>query len=199
MRHLLLALLLLPASPAALPAQWRVALLTGTAASHGDARDETDPTRPEIHADALATLAVSLARNRGPWRIGVDLHHTSADLAEISGSTALTTRNALSAWGAALELGHRLAGRAGGPNLRVSLAAGVDRWRFELDESSPRWRASARGAWELEAPITTRWAAVVRGQASVGPSVFRREELPEGFVQRTAVRLGMVFGVARQW
>jgi hypothetical protein len=196
-RHLLLALLLL-AGPTTLHAQWRVTLLTGTASSYGDARDDTDPTHPEIHADAPATLAVSLVRDRGPWRVGLELHHTSADLAEISGSSAVTTRSVLKAWGLAFDLTHRLAGREGAPALFVSLGAGVDRWSFDLAESSPRWRATARGALDAELPINPAWGVVIRGQATAGPSVFKAEELPEGFVQRTAARVGVVFGVARR-
>lgn len=197
MRHLLLAFLLLSGSTR-LHAQWRVALLTGTASSYGDARDDTDPAHPEIHAEGPATLTISLAHEHGPWRVGLELHHTSADLAEISASSAVTTRNVLKAWGTAVELTHRIAGRPGSSALHVSLGAGIDRWTFDLVESSPRWRASARGALAAELPINPAWSAVIRGQVTAGPSVFKPEELPEGFVQRTAFRLGLVVGVARR-
>lgn len=197
MRHLLLAVLLLSGSTA-LHAQWRVAVLTGTASSHGDARDETDPAHPEIHAEAPATVGMSVADERGPWRVSLELHHISADLAEVSGSSAVTTRGALKAWGTALELAHRIIGRQGAASLFATLGAGIDRWTFDLDDGSPRWRAAARSALELELPINPMWSGILRSQATVGASVFKPEELPEGFVQQTAVRLGVVFGVARR-
>jgi len=195
-RYLLLVLLL--AVPTTLRAQWRIALLTGSASSHGDARNDTDPAHPEIRADAPATISVGLARERGPWRVGVELHHTSADLAEISALSAVTTRSVLKAWGAAIEGSRRIAGGRDAPALSVGVGAGIDRWTFDLDESSPRWRATARGAIEAEMPIGAAWRAVIRSQAAVGPSVFKPDELPDGFVQRMAVRIGVVFGVSRR-
>lgn len=196
MRYLLLALLL--SVPTTLPAQWRLALLTGSASSHGDARNDSDPAHPEIRADAPATLSVSFARERGPWRVGVELHHTSADLAEISDASAVTTRSVLKAWGAAIEWSRRIAGGGDASALSIAVGAGIDRWTFDLDESSPRWRATARGTIEAEMPISAAWRAVIRSQAAVGPSVFRPDELPDGFVQRMAVRIGLVVGVARR-
>jgi hypothetical protein len=196
-RRLPLAFLLL-AAPATLPAQWRAAFLTGTAVSHGDARDETDPAHPEIHAEAPATLSVSLAREHGGWRIGMEFHHTSADLTEISESAAVSTRDVLKAWGAALEVARRLVGREGAPALHVAVGVGLDRWTFDIPDDSPRWRPSLRGALEAELPINQKWSGVVRSQVSAGPSVFNSEELPDGFVQRTAVRAGLVVGVSRR-
>jgi hypothetical protein len=194
-RYLLLLALLLSV-PTSLRAQWRIALLAGSASSHGDARDDTDPAHPEIRADAPATISAALARERGPWRVAVELHHTSADLAEISAASAVTTRSVLKAWGAAIEWSRRIAGDGDTPALSVAVGAGIDRWTFDLDESSPRWRASARGAIEAEIPISAAWRAVIRSQAAVGPSVFKPDELPDGFVQRMAVRIGLVLGVA---
>jgi hypothetical protein len=195
-RYLLLVLLL--SFPTTLRAQWRIALLTGSASSHGDARNDSDPAHPEIRADAPATLSVALARERGPWRAGIELHHTSADLAEISAASAVTTRSVLKAWGAAIEWSRRIAGGGDAPALSVAVGAGIDRWTFDLDESSPRWRATARGTIEAEMPISAAWRAVIRGQAAVGPSVFKPDELPDGFVQRMAVRVGLVVGVSRR-
>ena len=197
MRPFLLALLLLPGW-SALPAQWRVAVLSGTAASHGDARDEIDPAHPEIRADGPATVAVALTRERGSWRLGWELHRTSADLAEISASAGVSTRGVLTAWGAAFDLARRIAGRDEAPALHLLLGAGIDRWTFALSESAPRWRGTARGAVEAGLPINPAWSAVIRGQATAGPSVFTAAELPEGFAPRTALRIGIVLGVSRR-
>ena len=197
MRRFAVALLLLSA-PATLHAQWRLALLTGTAVTHGDARDDTDPAHPEFHAEAPATLALRLARRQGASWLAVEVHHTSADLAEISASTAVMTRGALTAWGTALELTHRVVGPQDGPALNAVLGAGIDRWTFNLDDGAPRWRGSVRGALEADLPINPKWSGVIRSQIVAGPSVFNAEELPEGFEQRMAVRIGLVFGVSRR-
>jgi hypothetical protein len=191
--------LLLFSAPVTLPAQWRVTLFSGTASSHGDSRDDSDPAHPQIRADAPATLALSLTQQQGAWQGGLEFHHISADLGETSASTAVATRDVLKAWGAALEVSRRIAGEDGHPTFNAVAGAGVDRWTFDLGDDSPRWRLSARGALELAVPVTPAWSVVIRGQAIAGPSVFNPEDLPEGFVQLTALRVGLMLGVSRRF
>ncbi|MGH7593801.1 MAG: hypothetical protein ACRELE_08130, partial [Gemmatimonadales bacterium] len=83
MRHIMLSALLL-AAPSALSAQWRIAALSGSTASHGDARNESDPDHPEFHADRPAALAVVVSREAGRWRMSVEGRHSTADLSEVS-------------------------------------------------------------------------------------------------------------------
>lgn len=198
MRNLLLALSLCSA-PTALAAQWRLALLAGTSSTRGDARDEMDPARPEIRATGPTTITLAVARDAGAWRVGIDVHRANADVAEVSATTAVTTRDALRAWGGALEVGRRLLGRTPGPTLHALIGAGIDRWAFQLDDAAPRWRTTGRGALEAAMPIGAAWRAVIRAQATVGPSVFDQGELPDGFVQRAAVRTGVILGIARRF
>lgn len=195
MRHLLLCLLVCTAS-SALNAQWRVALLSGSATSHGDARDDVDPAHPEFHADHPATLTVAVARETGRWRVGVEGHHSTADLSEVSASAAVTTFGAFDAWGAGFEVGVRIAGQSSTPTLRAGVGLGGDRWSFA--GAPARWRAAAHGALEADFPIGRRWSAVVRGEVTAGPSVFTTAELPEGFRQRAMWRTGFALGIARQ-
>jgi len=179
-------------------AQWHVAALAGNAAAHGDARNDTDPAHPEFHADRPATIAIALARDAGAWRMSVEVRRSSADLSEVGNSAVVvSTRGAFDAWGAGVELGHRLAGRLPGPTLHAVVGGGADRWR--LEQSPARWRPSMRGAMEADLPLGKRWFAVLRGEATMGPSVFTAEELPEGFAQRRMWRTGVVLGVARGW
>lgn len=194
-RYIMLAVLLFTGS-AALTAQWRITVLSGSATSHGDARDNSDPAHPEFHADRPATLTVSLAREAGPWRVSVEGRHSTADLSEVSRAVAVTTFGAFEAWGAGLELGIRIAGHPSTPTLRAGVGLGGDRW--SLDGAPARWRATARGALEAEFPVARGWSAVVRGEATVGPSVFMADELPEGFAQRNMWRSGIALGVARR-
>ena len=195
MRQIMLAILLLTGSTT-LAAQWRVAVLSGSATSHGDARDDSDPAHPEFHAERPATLAVTLARDAGRWRVSVEGRHSTADLSEVSHSVAVTTFGAFKAWGAGVELGVRIAGRPLAPELRAGLGVGGDRW--SLDGAGARWRATARGSLEADFPVARAWSAVVRGEATIGPSVFTAEELPEGFVQRKMWRIGIALGAARR-
>ena len=71
MRHIILPILFL-ATALPLGAQWRVALLAGSAASHGESRNDTDPAHPEFHAARPATMALTIGRELGPWRLTLE-------------------------------------------------------------------------------------------------------------------------------
>jgi hypothetical protein len=194
-QHIVLAVLLL-AGPTALAAQWRLAVLTGSATSHGDARDNSDPTHPEFHADRPVTLTLALTRDAGPWRLSLEGRRLTADLSEVSRSVAVTTFGAFEAWGAGIELNVRIAGHPSQAELRAGLGLGGDRW--SLEGASARWRATAAGSLEADLSVARGWNAIVRGGVTTGPSVFRTEELPEGFARRTSWRTGIALGVARR-
>lgn len=198
MRRILLACFACLA-PITLHAQWRLALLHGSANSHGDAQADIDPEHPELHAERPATWTFSLARGIGAWRIEVGMHRTSADLAEVGGTSRISTNGVLAAWGTGIELTRRVAGRAGSTALLAGAGVTIDRWTFDLVDASPRTRWAARGVLEVDLPITPKWGAVIRGELLFGPSVFQSAELPEGFSTRAATRLGLVLGVARSW
>ncbi|HEY3935055.1 MAG TPA: hypothetical protein VGL65_10620 [Gemmatimonadales bacterium] len=196
-RTFILALLLVP--PASLSAQWHAAILGGTIVSRGDARDALDPDHPEIRADRLVVVTATVAQSLGRWRIGLEARHAGADLAEASDAAVITTPGVLSAWGAGLEVAIRVVGRAAGPSLYAALGAGADRWSFDLDQSTPRWRSAIRGALEASLPIGRGWDAVARSEVTRSPSIFRADELPEGFEARAAWRRGVALGIRRTW
>ncbi|MGH7524619.1 MAG: hypothetical protein ACREK8_09955 [Gemmatimonadales bacterium] len=182
---------------AALNAQWRVAAMAGSADSRGDARNEDDPDQPEFHAERPVTLALALGHEQGRWRINLEARRTTADLSEVSHSVGVTTYGAFSAWGAALEFQARLAGSSAGPAAWAGLGAGLDRW--SLDGARARWREVARGSIAGEFPMGRGWRFLVRGEASAGPSLFIKTELPEGFTPRMTWRTGITLGVAREF
>ena len=195
MRKILLVLLLVT-GPARLAAQWRIAILDGSAAAHGDARNDTDPARPEFHADRPTTVTVSIAHDHGRARFGVESRYTTADLIEEGASVAVTTFGVFQAWGAGAELGIRVAGRADAAQLRAGAGAGLDRW--QLEGGLARWRPSARGALEADFPFAQDWSAVIRAEVTVGPSIFIAEELPESFSPQASWRTGITRGIARR-
>ena len=198
MRCLLLAVLILSAH-SALPAQWQVALRHGTATSHGDARADLDPTHPALQAYRPGTWTLAVAHDPGAWRLALDVHRTSADLAELGSSSTVTTDGLLSAVGAGLELAYRIAGASAGSSLLLGGGVVIDRWTFDVADNSPRARVAARGSVEADLPIQHQWIAVIRGELLAGPSVFRPDELPEGFSTRPATRIGVALGLARRW
>ena len=197
--HRLLFSVLILSAPTVLPAQWQLALRHGTASSHGDAGADLDPTHPELQAYRPAMWTLAFARDIGAWRFELDLHRTTADLAEIGSSSSVTTNGVLSAVGGGLAVGIRIAGQPDRASLYVGAGAVVDRWTFDVADNSPRTRAAARGSLEADLPIQQRWSAVIRGELLAGPSVFRTDELPQGFSTRLATRVGVALGLARRW
>ena len=162
-------LLLLPLH--AVTAQWRLTLLHGSASASGYSRDEGG-------TDHLAFL---------PDR-------PSSNVIVIGPGTAIVTRRAMHAWGAAIEGTRRLVGAAGRPTLHAGLGLLVERWAFDLEANDARWRVAGRGAIEVGVPVTERWTGIVRGEVTVSPSVFSADELPEGYLRRMGWRRGLGLG-----
>jgi hypothetical protein len=194
---LLLSALLL--TPSHLPAQWRLAVATGPATTSGHSRDDLDSEHAEILPDHPATWSVGISRERGAWRLRLDGSWISSDLAIRGSTTSLVTHDALSAWGLGIEGSRRLLGPAASTSLWGGIGVIGERWSFATAGGDSRWRAALRGSLQLDVPFSSSWAALVRGEASVGSSLFSADELPEGYSRHKALRAGLLLGVSRQW
>ncbi len=183
----------------ALAAQDQVALLAGNAASRGNARSEAGPDHPELRPEPMAAFTLAWRHAAGRWRLDGEVRRTTADLAEIGPGTAVVTRGALHAWGAAALVGRRLAGAAGSANLAALAGVTFDRWQFSGIAGASRWRVAGTAALEAELPAGGRWSALFRGAVAAGPSLFDAAELPSEFHQAAAWRYGISVGVARRW
>lgn len=194
---LLLSALLL--TPCHLAAQWRLALATGPATTAGHSRDDLDSDHAEILPDHPATWSVGVSREHGAWRLRLDGSRISSDLAIRGSTTSLVTRDALSGWGVGLEASRRLLGQRELPSLWGGLGVAGEHWSFTTVGGDARWRATLRGSLQLDLPLSLHWAALVRGEAFVGSSLFSEDELPEGYSLHPALRAGLLLGVSRQW
>ncbi|HEX3926986.1 MAG TPA: hypothetical protein VHW65_03235 [Gemmatimonadales bacterium] len=195
----LLPLLLLVAAPVGAHAQWRVDLLAGSATVSGHARDGADPDHPQLRPDHPATWVAALSHDAGSWRLGVDARRTTADLGEVSSSTAVITRGALAAWEGAAELGRRIAGAPERTSLTAGAAVVWDRWQFRDITGASRSRWGGRGDLELAIPLGAHLSGIVRGEVLFEQSLFDADELPDGFTRQSGVRSGLLLGLARRW
>ncbi|MEP6590806.1 MAG: hypothetical protein ABJC19_06460 [Gemmatimonadota bacterium] len=178
-----------------LAAQWRLSLAAGPATTSGHSLDGTQDDRPAILPDHPQPWTLTLARQVGAWRLGIDGSRITADLAVRSSTTSLATRGALSAWGTGVELAHRVAARRDGWALWGGVGAVYERWTFDVAGGDARWRAAARAALQLDIPLATHWDGLLRGELGAGPSLFRNGELPEGYQRRGARRAALLLGV----
>jgi hypothetical protein len=172
-----------------------VTLAAGSASARGHAKADDDPERPEIAPDHPATLAVGMARSGTTWRIGIRATRTTSDLAVRGTETAVVTRGTLRAWGVGVEVGRRVAGSAGAPELRVLAGGQLERWTFPGTVSEARIIPAAVGAVEGQVPLRPRWHALMRGEVGIGGSLFREGELPLGYVTRAGQRAGIQVGI----
>ncbi|MEO7352875.1 MAG: hypothetical protein ABIZ70_00840 [Gemmatimonadales bacterium] len=194
MRPALLFLLAVGVTPP-LAAQWRFSLAAGPAATAGHSRDSIDPDQPSILPDHPVNWVAGVARAHGAWRIGVEGHRITSDLAVRGVSASVVTRGALSAWGLGAELSHRVLVAAAGASLHAGAGAVYERWSFAVADGEARWRAAARASLELDLPLAGRWSALVRGEGVAGQSLFRESELPEGYRGQTGYRAALLLGV----
>jgi hypothetical protein len=185
--------------PAALSAQWRLAITAGSSTVRGDARNDADADHPELRDDRPSTIRLAVGRDAGAWRVMAGLERTGADIAEASAATAIVTPDALHAWGASLEVGRRLLGHPEAARLYLLAGGQLARWTFDEVDASTRTRAAIQGAAEFDFPVGSRWSAVVRGELGTGESTFSADELPAGFAPVSRRRSGVSLGVAREW
>ncbi len=186
-------LLLLPLQSSA--AQWHVTAMHGSGTVSGHSRDDSGPEVLGFLPDRPSSFALAIGHDLGGIRVSLEVRRTSADLALRGDNTLIVTTGALHAWGGALEGARRVVGRDGQPTLRAGLGLLAERWTFDIAGSDPRWRAAARGALEVTVPIAGHWNGVLRGELAAGPSLFRLEELPEGYGRRMGWRRGIVLGI----
>ncbi len=189
----LLLVLFLPV--ATLGAQWQWSLTAGSASVSGHARAEDDPERPEVAPNHPMTLTLAVTRQRGAWRAGLQLARTRSDLGIRGIETAVVTRGTLRAWGTGVEIGRRIAGTAGAPELALLAGAVLERWTFPGTSGEARILASVRGAVEGTVPLRPRWQAIIRGEAALGGSLFRESDLPLGYTTHPGRRRGIRLGI----
>lgn len=192
-----ITLLLLCAAllPSHAEAQWRLSLAAGPAATTGHSRDNEDLDQPAILPDHPVNWMLGLARQRGQWRIGADAHRLTSDLAVRGKAASVVTRGALSAWGVGVELSRQVAHATAGPTLQVGAGGVFERWAFDVTGGDARWRAAGRISLQLDLPLARRWAVLVRGEGLGGRSLFRQDELPEGYTARAGYSAAMLLGV----
>lgn len=194
-RFPVVVLLLLALPPVPLHGQWQLNLVAGSARSAGHARADGDPEHPEVGPDRPATLALSLVRGLGAWQVGASLNRATADLTIRGRESAVLTRGGLTAWGAGVEIGRRIAGRTGAPTLAAVAGGAIERWSFPVSGGDPRTVVMARAALEGQLPLRAHWCGIVRGEAAVGGSLFSADELPPGYAVRAGRRWGLGLGV----
>ena len=178
-----------------LAAQWRLSIATGPATTSGHSLNATQDDRPAILPDHPQPWTLTLMRQMGAWRLGIDGSRITADLAVRGTTSSLATRGALSAWGTGVELARRITARHDGFALWGGVGAVYERWAFDVAGGDARWRPAARAALQLDIPLATHWNGLLRGELSAGPSLFRDGELPEGYQRRGARRAALLLGV----
>lgn len=181
--------------PALLPAQFDLTVRSGFVAHGAHATDGVASGAPTFRPGSGGEAAVALGARVGTWRVAVAMRRAPADLVLRGDDAGIITPDAITATAVGLELGRRLAGAPGGPELDAFLGAERVSWSFPgLDEPT---RSGWGGLVALEGvvPFGRRAAGVVRLEGARGGSLFTEEELPDGFARRGASRIGLSVGL----
>lgn len=197
MRPLALLLALLAPVPAA--AQWRATLLVGGARVTGHARADDDPDRRAFLPHHASSLDLALDREAGSWRAGIRLARLAADLALLGETAGALVRDALHGWRLGAVGGRTLLGDPDGA--RLTLLAGLDAERWTLDGVSDgtRSRVAVHATAEVAAPLGGAWRLALRYGVATGASLWREDDLPEGFARRAGRERRWSVGVGREW
>src|SRR5579859_294403 len=187
-RTLLVCLFL--AAPAALVAQWSVAVELGTARYSGASRDKSGSSDSiALRPYAATTGGVRVARQ---WaRVGVSLgisYGTPGIAGEATDFTFLFPSQA-SVFEFTPGISYSLARVGGGGALRVEAGPAVSWWNIGgLDQ---RVRVGAHTAVAYEWPVAGRFTGSVRAAIAVTPSIFSTSELPSALERRLTWRRGV--------
>lgn len=195
-RRLAILLLLVVGTARAMPAQrsWSIGLAASHALVTGDATDRDDPADPSIRPFHPSGWTLSVAREAGPWRVDLAVRAIDADLAVGDRDVIVLARRGLSATAMSVDLSRRIAGDARGTALRVGASVAAERWTVG---GTGRTRLVLEAIGALDAPLSARWAAEVRLAGGFGPSLFRAEDLPEGYRRSMERRITVALGVRR--
>ncbi len=188
--------------PPALAAQYQLAVLAGSAASHGNARSDIGPDHPELRPDNATAVAVAVRRWSGTLarRRRAPPHHRRP-FRNRSRHGGRHPRGARGMGWRRRSIGRRLAGAADAePASRRCSGAGRGPLAIRGDRRrQPMARRRAAPPLEADLPAGGRWLALIRGEVAVGPSLFDAGELPADFRATPAWRYGISLGVARAW
>lgn len=189
--RLLLSLLL----PATLPAQWHLAVRTAVIDHAGHAFDALDAEEPTLGPADSRDIGVAVGLDRGRWRAAISVRTDRPDLQLVGGESGIITRGAFQNTDVGVEVGPRLLGRPGAPELHALAGVTVTRWSFPELQDPARNRLALTLATEGSLPLRGHLHGVLRLEGYLGASLFEDADLPEGYQARGARRLGLALGL----
>jgi hypothetical protein len=185
------------AAPAALAAQWSVAVELGTARYSGTSRDRSGSSDSvALRPFAGTTGGVRVARQ---WaRVGVSLGVTygSPGIAGEATDLILVFTNQANVFELTPGVSYVVARVGAGGDLRVEAGPAVALW--SLAGVGKRVRIGAHASLAYQWPVAERFSGSVRAGVTVTPSIFSSGELPSSLARRATWRRGVSVGVAYQ-
>ncbi len=167
LRVAILAVFLLTSTSTRLTAQWRAGLEFGVErfGSWVQSRGEGGETGPSGRPTTTWPLTLRLEHGGAGVRLGVSANRTEPGLELFSNDLRVAVHPAFRIWAIAPDVSIRMAGLGNGGQLRVGIAAPVERWSFPVSADLPRWRLGAAGSVIAEFPMGPRMTARISGSA----------------------------------
>jgi hypothetical protein len=180
-----------PARP--LAAQWSVGAEIGLLACAGGATDTSASGNGNtLRPSTGTTYALRIARRFGRFGAGVSVLSMHAGAVAENDETLVELKGSIELLQVAPEMFVVLARPGTGGALLLHAGVQLDHWSVDSDG---RDRVAGLAALSLDWPMTGRIVGTFRGGLAVGPSVFKEEELPDGFQSRLSWRGTIAAGV----
>lgn len=190
-----LSLLLAAAVPNVASAQWSVAPELGIVNFGHSARD----TALGLDLGPSSTAAVGFRVTRSWPRMGIALRfrYGTSGLASTNGDVTVVVEHVFKLYDISSLASWRLAQLAVGTTLQLEAGPVLSIWKAKGGES--RARAGASAALALRIAMGPRYAATIRVEGGVSPSVLDATDVPTGLERRTAWRRGVAIAIDRRF
>lgn len=201
LRPVVLAILVGTLVPNPLVAQWRIGLDLGVEQVGRFARSTPDTEEgPAGRPTQGWPLALRLERGGEGLRAALSIQRIAAGLELYGPDLTVALRPGFKILTVTPELNRRLLRMHGNGQLRLSVAAPIERWSFPTYADPPKWRVGLAAGLTAEWPIAARFSARIgAGLGTVFSHPLADTEVNEEYdldrVWRRTVRVGVVLAM----
>ena len=193
--RLSLLLLLGVALPNGVAAQWSIAPELGVQSFGRSARD----TAAGLDLGPTGGTAIGFRFARTGRRIGIALRfrYGTSGLAATDGNLTVTQEHAFKLYDLSSMAFWRLARLGAGTTVQIEAGPVLSIWKAKGGES--RTRVGASAALALRIAMGPRYAAAMRVEGGLSPSLFDAADVPAGIERRAAWRRGVAIEIGRRF
>ena len=172
--------------------KWGLGIELGLIRFWGASQSVADDHNPGLKPYRPTSVAVRIDREVGHIRLGLATLYAKSGVAIDGSSAAVVAKGQLSWIQVAPEISFHVT-RLGAAAIRLFAGPTLDVWNPV--ESDSRTKVGGQTGAELQTPFGNSVSGVLRVRTSLIGSVFKQEELPEGYEVRSMPSAGIALGL----